>query len=80
MVGIGQFVKMFENQVEAWKACHRSREECDQISLSDSRVLRTLLHELLITFVVFKFGAMSLLGKRIVFDVRFIVHLELKGG
>lgn len=38
------------------------------------------MREFLIALVIFKFGAMPLLCKGVMFNVRFIVCLELKGG
>lgn len=79
MISVGQFMEMLKNKVEAWKTCHGSREECDQVSLFDSWILRTSLHEFLISLIVFEFCAVPLLCKGVMFNVGFVVSLELKG-
>ena len=80
MIRVGQFMDMFKHEMETWKARHGSREERNQVSLFDPWILRTILHEFLIFLVVFEFGAVPLLRKGVMLDVRFVVALKLECG
>lgn len=66
--------------MKAWKASHWSGKERDHITFAHTRVLRTLLHESLITFIATEFSAMPLFCDWIMLDIRFVLQLELKAG
>jgi len=69
---------MLEDQMKTWKAGYWSGKERDHITFAHTWILRTLLHESLITFIATEFSAVSLFGNWIVFDIGFVLLLELK--
>jgi hypothetical protein len=73
-------VNVLEDQMKAWEASYWSGKERDYITFAHTGVLRTLLHERLIFFIAIEFCAMPLLCDWIVFDIGFVLPLELKAG
>jgi len=64
--------------MKAWKTSDWSGKERDHIALAHAWVLRTSLYESFVTFIATEFSPVPLFCDWIVFDIGFVIPLELK--
>jgi hypothetical protein len=80
MSWLRDLVNVLEDKIKTWKASHWSGKERDHITLAYTRVLGALLYERFIFFIASEFSAVPLFCDWIMFDIGFVVPLELKAG
>jgi hypothetical protein len=69
MLRVCEFLDSFQDEAEPRKTRHGAREKYDEVSFTDSGVIRALLYECLIARVSLEFGAMPSFGQGIMFDI-----------